>query len=308
MSKKVISIGECMVQILQRPDGLYSRDYAGDSQNFIQYLSWLGAKKDIEACYMTVMGEDKFGQEIVTQWKDHGINLDLVMTTNKKNTGLYFADVDESGNRDYTYYRSDAAARLLFDLPESDATIERALEADLIYASAISLMILSDENKDKLISLFAKAQDKGITTAFDTNYRPAGWTSPANAAQWMNKIFQHVDIALPTNDENGAVFGDESDQDTIDRLKGLGIKEVAVKCGDQGALVLSEGKTQRVSAISNIEVIDTTSAGDSFNAGYISGRLSGLSAFDAARQGNTLAAKVIQHRGAFIPKEELPQF
>ena len=50
-----------------------------------------------------------------------------------------------------------------------------------------------------------------------------------------------------------------------------------------------------------VPVMDTTAAGDSFNAGYLAARLSGVNMIDAAKKGQKLAAKVIQHKGAVIP-------
>ena len=306
MTKKVVSIGECMVQMLQRPDGLYIRNYAGDTQNFIQYLAWLGSDKDISAHYLTAMGKDKFGREIMAEWEAQGIKMDMVMTTDQKNTGLYFADTDAHGNRDYTYFRSDAAARLMFDLPETDEVFNKALEADCIYSSAITLMILSDENKQKLVDFYKRAKEAGVKTAFDTNYRPAGWASPEEAGEWMDKIFAHTDIVMPTNDENREVYGDHTDEQTLARMQAAGVPEIVVKCGEKGALIYYDGITDRIASKPDVEVLDTTSAGDSFNAGYLAGRLSGLSPFEAAQWGHSIAAEVIQHRGAFIPRENLP--
>jgi 2-dehydro-3-deoxygluconokinase len=53
------------------------------------------------------------------------------------------------------------------------------------------------------------------------------------------------------------------------------------------------------------QVVDTTAAGDSFAAGYLSRRLCGNNAENAATFGNVLAAKVIQYRGALIPLEAM---
>ena len=53
-------------------------------------------------------------------------------------------------------------------------------------------------------------------------------------------------------------------------------------------------------------VVDSTAAGDSFNAGYLAGRLLDQSPADAARLGHRLASQVIRHRGAVIPAEAMP--
>ena len=52
-------------------------------------------------------------------------------------------------------------------------------------------------------------------------------------------------------------------------------------------------------------VVDTTAAGDSFAAGYLARRLAGADPVDATRYGNRLAARVVQHRGALIPRDAM---
>jgi 2-dehydro-3-deoxygluconokinase len=53
-------------------------------------------------------------------------------------------------------------------------------------------------------------------------------------------------------------------------------------------------------------VVDTTAAGDAFNAAFLAASLSGRSAQDCCRAANALAATVIQHRGAIIPAQATP--
>jgi 2-dehydro-3-deoxygluconokinase len=241
-------------------------------------------------------------------WRREGLDTSLVMTTARKNTGLYFADTDKNGHRDYTYYRSDSAARLLFDLPESADILGRLAGYDLVYASAITLMILSDKNRERLVALFRDLRAGSVMTAFDTNYRPSGWSSPDEAAQWMNRIFPACDIVLPTNDENSAVFGDADDDAILARLEAAGVPEIAVKCGGSPCLISHGGTRLSVGTERNEKPLDTTSAGDSFNAAYLCARLRGHAPAKAAAWGHRLAGEVIRHRGAFIPKENLPVF
>ena len=86
-------------------------------------------------------------------------------------------------------------------------------------------------------------------------------------------------------------------------MRGLGAREVVVKLGSRGAFVTGEGFEQSVPAEKGLQVVDTTAAGDSFNAGYLAARSTGASPVDAARQGNRLASVVIQHRGAIVPAD-----
>ena len=84
-----------------------------------------------------------------------------------------------------------------------------------------------------------------------------------------------------------------------------GVAEIVLKMGPQGCLVVSSD-TRELVAANKVAVVDTTSAGDSFNAGYLAARLQGKSASAAARAGHRLASVVIQHRGAIIPLSAMP--
>jgi len=298
---RLIALGECMVEMVQQPDGLYKRVYGGDSFNMAYYCAWIGAAYGVTVSYATALGTDKFGRAMIPQWEKDGIDTSLVQICDTKNTGLYFADTDRNGQRDYVMYRSDSAAKKMFRLPGSAAWADKLLDCDMLYASAISLMILNDEDRERLVHLFEAARRQNIRTAFDTNYRPSGWKNTDEAALWMNKIMKHADIVLPTDDENCAVFGDTSAQETLDRLRTLGVPEIAVKCGAQGCMV----NGMRVPSLPGIAVVDTTSAGDSFNAAYLCARLNGLEPEKAALWGHRMAAEVIQHRGALIPRDQL---
>lgn len=289
-----------MVQLLQQNDGRYIRNYAGDTHSFIQYLAWLSQNESCVFSYMTALGEDKFGTEMLKDWQNHGLDTSLVMTTDTKNTGLYFADTDENGHRDYTYYRSDSAAKLIFQLPESVGLVSKLMAYDLIYISAITLMILNDEDKDKLINLFETAQENGIQTVFDTNYRPAGWASDKVAREWIDKILPHTSLCFPTNDENATLYKDKTPEDTAKRIFDTGVSEVVVKCGADGCLIKTQDETVHVAAVNDVAVTDTTAAGDSFNAGYVYGRIHDKLPYEAARLGHKVAAEVIQHQGALV--------
>ncbi len=305
---KVSAIGECMIEMVQQENGLYKSAYAGDSFNMTQYLAWIGKDLGVEAGYVTVLGRDRKGRAMLKAWEDSGIDVSTVMTTDAKNTGLYFADTDAMGNRDYTFYRSDSAAKLLFNLRHSEAIFAQVLKSDVIYASAVTLMILNDTDRQKLVDFFKTAKKAGLKTVFDTNYRASGWVDRTEAAKWMNAIMQECALVFATDDENREVFGDYTQHDTVERLQKMGIPEIVVKCGGERCLISFEEKIIEVPAILGIKVVDTTSAGDSFAAAYMAGRFNGLTCEKAAEWGHILAAEVIQHRGALIPKEYLPVF
>jgi 2-dehydro-3-deoxygluconokinase len=116
------------------------------------------------------------------------------------------------------------------------------------------------------------------------------------------EALKRVDIALPAYDDEAVLWGDPSPEATVERLQAFGIGEVVVKNGPNSALVAAEGRSEFVPVPELVVPVDPTAAGDGFNAAYIAARLSGASPIDAAAAAHRLAAQVIRHRGALMPR------
>ena len=175
---------------------------------------------------------------------------------------------------------------------------------DWLLLSGITLSLLSAAAHARLLALL-DALD-GTRIVFDTNYRPAGWPDAATARERMDDVLARTTLALPTLDDEQALHGDRDAEATLERLARLGVEEIAVKLGADGALVLADGSVEHVPAEPDVEVVDTTGAGDAFDAGYLHGRLAGLGPAAAAREGARLAAATLRHRGAIVPADEMP--
>ncbi|TDD64437.1 hypothetical protein E1293_41530, partial [Actinomadura darangshiensis] len=152
-----------------------------------------------------------------------------------------------------------------------------------------------------LLAVLDETRRRGGLVAFDGNYRPTGWPSPASAAEAMSAVLSRTDIALPTQTDDQAVFADKTPTDTIDRLRSAGVGEIAVKLGDQGCLIADATTVDSVPAVPDVTVIDTTAAGDSFNGTYLATRLTSANRRQAAEAACAMAAQVITHRGALLP-------
>jgi 2-dehydro-3-deoxygluconokinase len=132
------------------------------------------------------------------------------------------------------------------------------------------------------------------------------WASADEAQLWYRKILQITDIAFLTFDDECQLWGDSSPEDVFARCRFYGIPEVVLKRGEESCLIETNDKKYAVKAISipSEKVIDTTAAGDSFNAGYLASRLQGeVLPAECAALGHCLASEVIQHRGAIISRK-----
>jgi len=279
--------------------------YGGDTLNTAIYLARLGVFID----YITALGDDPFSASMITAWREEGVGVGNVIQIKGRMPGLYMISVDQKGDRRFFYWRDRAPARDIFCLREAIPVLDSLSNYDWIYLSGISLSLYGDEGRAKLNKLLDKAREKGVKIAFDSNYRPAGWSSIVAAREAYDNLRQRCDLALSGIEDEKPLYGDRDALATVQRLRASGIAEVSVKTGDTGSIVWTQGMESPVivQAANVPQVIDTTAAGDSFNAGYLAARLmQGRDGPAAAKAGHKLAASVIQHRGAIIPREAMP--
>ncbi|NOJ06053.1 sugar kinase [Vibrio splendidus] len=304
-------IGECMIELNGAPFGAMQQTYGGDTLNAAVYLNRSATSYSsstdaplIRTSYVTALGADSISQQMLKRWQDEGLSTDLVLIDEQRSPGLYLIQLDDVGERTFLYWRNDSAARYMVQHTDFDKITAQLEDVEMVFLSGISLAILPHDDQLKLITIIQGLRERGVTIAFDSNYRPKLWDLETATKEAYQLAYQATDIALVTFDDEQLLWGDTTPQDTIDRLHKLGVKTIIVKLGAEGCLV-SESPAQTPSLIETTPVetvVDSTSAGDSFNGGFLSCYLAGGSVAEACQQGNALARLVIQHHGAIIPK------
>lgn len=298
-------IGECMVE-LQNKDGQIQQTFGGDTLNTALYLSRLTKEHGVKTSYVTALGHDPFSKEMLAAWQQEGIDTSLVLKVDDKQPGIYYIETDDTGERYFHYWRNEAAAKFLFEQSDSPALVDKLYAYDAIYLSGITLAILTEEGKEQLFGFLTRFKAQGGKVIFDNNYRPKLWQSSLSAMSWYLKILQLTDIALLTFDDEQLLFGDENLEQCIERTSSAGVEEIIIKRGSKDCLVISDGDAEYVAPNKVANVVDTTAAGDSFSAGFLAKRLTGGNAVDAAYSGHCMAGAVIQHKGAIIPRDVMP--
>jgi 2-dehydro-3-deoxygluconokinase len=302
---KIAIIGECMVE-LQNHGEMLKQSFGGDTLNTAVYLSRLCQGQNVSVSYITALGQDPFSQEMLNAWKEEGINTEHVMLLKNKMPGLYHIQTDSSGERQFFYWRNDAAAKTMMDQPESAALLDHLKEYDAVYLSGITLAILTEQGREVLFEFLADFQKQGGHVFFDNNYRANLWQDIATAQSVYQRMLILTDTALLTFDDEQQLYGDTELEQCIERTIKSGVTEIAIKRGAQECLVITAVEKRFVAPTPIHNVVDTTAAGDSFSAGYIAKRLGGGSAFDSATMGHRVAGTVIQYQGAVIPKQFTP--
>lgn len=303
---RVAIIGECMVE-LQKADDQLKQSFGGDTLNTALYLSRLTQQHGITTSYVTGLGKDPFSKQMIASWQQEGIDTDLVQISESKLPGIYAIETAADGERSFYYWRNDSAAKFWLRDHSVLNLAEALSQHQVIYLSGISLAILPQDCREKLIELLTLCRKDGVMIAFDNNYRPKLWESVQAARDMYARVLQLTDIAFLTFDDEVMLYGDNTEQQAIERTQALGVKEIVVKRGAEECFVVTQDDFIAVPAVKVRNVVDTTAAGDSFSAGYLAKRLTGGSTVDSAVSGHALAGTVIQHRGAIIPRDVMPQ-
>ncbi|MGB3501501.1 MAG: sugar kinase [Mesorhizobium sp.] len=296
----VASIGECMLELSGGQSGGWGLNYAGDTFNTLWAIRAL-TPSTVATDYVSAFGDDPFSAGQIEFFSKNGIGKASSPVISGARPGLYAITLT-GAERSFTYWRNDAAARQLANDP---VALAKSLEnRALVYFSGITLAILTPADRATLLAAIAEARRAGATIAFDPNYRPRLWASQDEAKAALAEALKVTDIALPTFPDEQMLFGDADDEATSNRLMAAGVTEIVVKNGADPALIVSDAGRCAVPAI-QVEAVDTTGAGDSFNGGYLAARLGGDGPTDAAKKAHRVAAATVQVRGALAPVELL---
>ncbi|CAN7534557.1 sugar kinase [Rhizobium sp. LjRoot30] len=300
MGGRFLSIGECMVELSQAGGGLLRKGFAGDTFNTAWYArACLPATWSVD--YLTGLGDDPVSEEMLSFMAGAGVGTSAVRRIPGRTPGLYMIHL-RNGERSFSYWRDTSAARAL----AADADhLRRAIEAvDVVYFSGITLAILPAADVETLLSELRRAKASGKLVAFDPNIRPRLWSGRETMLSTISDGARAANLVMPSFDDEATHFGDASVEATVARYHGLGVEKLVVKNGADGATISFGGEPRLMPAV-EAKVVDTTSAGDSFNGAFLARYLVTGDAAEAAGFGAAVAARVIGEHGALIAHEKL---
>lgn len=298
---KIACIGEAMVELSldAKNSDTAKIGYAGDTLNTAIYLKRSAPGLDVS--FVTRLGRDTFSAKMVEFIGNEDVSTAAISYSEVRTPGLYAITTDDAGERSFAYWRGQSAARQLFQT-ETGISFAALDGFDILYFSAITLAILDGDVRDALIDWLPEFQkNTGGRVVFDSNHRPALWQDQNQAREYTEKFWRLTDIALPSIDDEMAIFGDASEAELLARFHRFGVTAGALKRGELGPVSLSSDPgTGPYEPAKN--VLDTTAAGDSFNGGYLGALLSGSDQATALRAGHDLASMVVGVKGAIAPR------
>jgi 2-dehydro-3-deoxygluconokinase len=275
--------------------------YAGDTFNTAVYLARLGDK----VAYCTALGQgDPFSEGALAAMRREGLDTALVREVENRLPGLYAIVLDDAGERKFHYWRERAPIRDLFSQHTADQLIAAAKASDLVYLSGVTLAVIGDIGRARLKDILAYVHSLGVAVALDFNYRPALWASPQAAREALDGVVPSCRYVSLSSEDSRPLYGREAE-------------DLAAEWARAGAEVVARDESHAVNvhtletriatpAPARVKALDTTGAGDSFNAAYLASRLAGLPVETAVSRGHDLAAAVVTCKGAIIPKASMP--
>ncbi|MFO1370203.1 MAG: sugar kinase [Marinagarivorans sp.] len=306
---QILAIGEVMVEL--SPAGthhakpLMALGFAGDTYNTAIYLARLG----VDTGYFSRLGDDPYSQQAIASMAAEGLASTGVERVAGRTPGLYIIANQANGERNFTFWRSQSPARELCATPESLANFKNHLQqVQQVYFSGITLAILNPSAQASFFNAIKEFRRQGGRVVFDNNYRQALWPDQLSAQTAMQQALECSDCALLTDDDYARLWGDADFAQVLERCNAAGVTEVVLKRGPQPVALgfrsaQGEFLTDEVAVPKVADVIDTTAAGDSFNAGYLYARSNAKTPIEAAQFGSRCASIVIRHRGAIVERD-----
>lgn len=300
-----LSIGECMVEMAPAEDDRYAMGFAGDTFNTAWYARRM-MPSEVEVAFLTAVGSDEISQRMLAFMRGAGV-IPEAREIEDRTVGLYLVQL-LAGERSFSYWRDTSAARRLAEGLERLPRVETA--GDHAYFSGITLAILSQEDRETLLGCIAEARRAGVTIAFDPNIRPRLWRDAEEMRHWITRGAAVADIAFPSFEDEAAHFGDASPDATAQRYIEAGASTVVVKNGPRPVHgVGADGASHVIQPPAVATVVDTTAAGDSFNAAALAALMAGEPLEAAIDAGCRLASMVVTQHGALVAEaiEAVPE-
>ncbi len=265
---EVLSYGEALVDFLPAQSGRLLRDVThfskaagGAPANMAIGLAKLGRSVGL----MGAVGEDEFGKFLRNCLEEQGVNISGIHMTNKAQTGITFVSLDANGERSFVFYRQPSADTMF--RPEN-INVE-TIRATSIFIAGSNLLV-TPEVREATFTALEHAKEFGKFIVIDPNVRLHLWDDLDFARDIITRLLGYADVVKLNDDEVEFLGGNNAKSFYNDVLRPAGVKALIATRAERGAEVFC-GAIHTTALAPNVQVVDTTGAGDGFVAGFVAG-------------------------------------
>lgn len=292
---EIIIIGAAIIDILVRPadeevfqTGSYPAEdirmsTGADALNEATVLARMGKKVLLD----TIIGGDQAGRYLIEHCAREGILLPSGCLRNDLKTGINVVLIQPDGRRSFLTNENGSLRRLcLKDIP-------MPFPADAKIVCFASIFVFPQIKAEELCQIFSCAKRQGKIVCADMTK-----CKNRETVKDMARAFSYIDYLLPNEEEALLLTGKNTVSEAAESLLKTGVKNVIIKCGAKGCLVMNHRETYTLPAVAGAACIDTTGAGDSFAAGFLFALSEGRPLRECARYANECGAKAVSSIGA----------
>ena len=295
MKINVCSIGEAMIEISNIKNSLYNQSFAGDTLNFCNYLD----KKKLNAFFLSAIGKSEINQSLLDFVKSKNISTKYIKQINQIEVGLYLIKNKDNGEKQFFYWRDESAAKHYFNNIDFLNLYKELKNFDYIYFSGITLSIIHISKLNNFIKLLRLLKSKKIKIVFDFNIRPTRWNKK-NLNNFLDSVLKFVDICFLSGEDMNYWKNKNNIKSYEQIVRKYKIKHSIFRKNAEYTYVFLN-KTRYVFKNKLLKkVVDTSGAGDGFNAAYLSNFIVNNDPVLALKAGSSLGSKIVMKKGAIV--------
>lgn len=255
----IVALGEILIDftpsgVNEQGIALFARNPGGAPANVLAMNNRLGGT----SAFIGKVGADGFGRYLRQTLTGCGIDDSGLVEDTSIPTTLAFVQLNEQGDRSFSFYRKPGA-----DLMLTASEIRRDLidRCKIFHFGSVSLT--GEPCRSACLSAAAYAKRQGKRISFDPNYRLLLWDSEAEAREQITRGIALADILKVSEEEMLLITGTADLEKGSAMLLEMGPSLVLVTMGEKGAFFRNRTHAQLISTYP-VKAVDTTGAGDAF--------------------------------------------
>jgi len=296
MKLDLIGLGSAIVDFVPNKTGVsfgevesFSPSAGGAVANVVVAASRLGLSTGFVGC----VGDDEFGAFLLRDFRKEGVDVLHVKKVKGRNTGIAFYSIDEEGERHYIFYRSPGYSDPESQLTLEDADIEYITETNVLHVS--EAMFRQEQTCETVLKVLSFAKEKGVTVSYDPNLRKTLWSSQERFFETQRRIIGLTDIFLSTLKEASLIVGEQEGKEIVERILALGPSIVVLR--EEECYQVHAANQRLAIPITKVKAVDTSGAGDAFDAGFLTGVIKDMPPEKAVLLGNAVASLKVMKVG-----------